>query len=86
MYLGLQLFELQFLLLAELGDLVLCDLACLFQLSLPTLSTKGGEVTSRGKYKKYLPFLLGVFDDLGGLLFGLEQLVDVGSLAHLSKI
>lgn len=43
-------------------------------------------MTSDWKYKKYLPFLLGVLDDLGGLLFGLEQLVDVGSLAHLSKI
>lgn len=43
-------------------------------------------MTSDRKYKKYLPFLLGVLDDLGGLLFGLEQLVDVGSLTHLSKI
>lgn len=42
-------------------------------------------MTSDWKSEKYLPLFLGVLDDLGGLLFGLEQLVDVGSLAHLSR-
>ena len=40
-------------------------------------------MTSQREDKDALPFLLSIFNDFGGLLLGLEQLVDVGSLAHV---
>jgi hypothetical protein len=36
-----------------------------------------------GEDRSELPFFLGVFDDLGGLLLGLQQLLNVGSLTHV---
>ena len=48
---------------------------------------KGVEMLPVGRAERVLPLLLSFFDDIGGIFFSLEQLVDVRDVTHVeSKI